>query len=437
MSDGGGHPETHEKYREHELPDWVSLVPETEPESRHYLYSEAQLLVAEAGWPEIERRFGPGNPATKGETKDGLVLVTLPAPPDGPKYDPAYLPQLVEELRETLTPGGVPIEAFPHLVVGLQWHGTVGPHGPPKPARALEALPARGPLPLAGDGVVIGVIDTGFSPGDPEWFQGRASGDPEPVIVEPNGELAWACGHGTHIAGTILRHAPGATVVVHAVAISRRTGTGDPREQGVFTDLEVAEAIDELAKTKIDILSFSGGAPTHGGSGLPYTERAIKRLQDAQPNVAVVAAAGNDNSGEERFPAASEGVYGVAATDASGARAPFSNHGAWVDFCALGVNVHAPFIRAEPTGAGPNPPFSTEPFFAEWDGTSFATPMVAAAIAAEYSPAGVQGVLRRLIRPLSGPRTAKEAAERLKAGGTPQPALGVVLRPLAYAKPKP
>lgn len=440
MSNGGGHGKDHEEeYRDHALPDWVSLVPESEPESRHYLYYEAQVLVAEADWDLIKDRFDEGTQPTRGETKDGLTLVTLPPPPDGPKHDPAYLPRLVERLREPVTENGVTRTpgAFPHIVVGLQWHGTVGPHGPPKPARALEDLPGRGVLPLAGDGVTIGVVDTGFSPGDPKWFQGRASGDAEPVVVEADGQLAWACGHGTHIAGTILRHAPGATVVVRAVATSRRTGSGDPREQGVFTDLEVADAIDELAKTKIDILSFSGGAPTHEGSGLPATERALKRLQAAQPNVAIVAAAGNDDTMAEHYPAASEGVYAVAAHDASGGRAKFSNHGTWIDFCALGVDVHAPFIRAEPTAVAPDPPFSRAPFFAEWDGTSFATPIVAAAIAAEYSPPGLPGLLLRVLRPLSGPKTAREAADRLKAAGAPQPDLGVVLRPTAYARPKP
>src|SRR5439155_17031517 len=74
-------------------------------------------------------------------------------------------------------------------------------------------------------------------------------------------------------------------------------------------------------------------------------------------DVLVVAAAGNQGSDAPEFPAACRGVVAVGATDASGRRSAFSNHGRWVDVNAPGEGIlttganQAGFVKVSGTSA--------------------------------------------------------------------------------------
>ena len=77
----------------------------------------------------------------------------------------------------------------------------------------------------------------------------------------------------------------------------------------------------------------------------------------------VVAAAGNRDTNKRTYPAAYlDSVIAVAATNRQDRRATFSNYGSWVDVAAPGVDV----LSTVPRG------------YASWNGTSMATPHVAA-----------------------------------------------------------
>jgi subtilisin family serine protease len=116
----------------------------------------------------------------------------------------------------------------------------------------------------------------------------------------------------------------------------------------------------------------------------------------------VVAAAGNEGATEPTFPAAFKDVIAVGAQQApGGGRACFSNHGSWVDACAMGRRVHSTFFEdlvATPEPILPtclaDPPPGLQQFqgFATWSGTSFAAPCVAGAIAARMTDQGISAV---------------------------------------------
>jgi subtilisin family serine protease len=56
-------------------------------------------------------------------------------------------------------------------------------------------------------------------------------------------------------------------------------------------------------------------------------------------DVVLVAASGNDNTNQPGYPAAYPEVFAVAATDAEGRKAPFSNYGDCIDVAAPGVSI--------------------------------------------------------------------------------------------------
>jgi subtilisin family serine protease len=111
-----------------------------------------------------------------------------------------------------------------------------------------------------------------------------------------------------------------------------------------------------------------------------------------QAGTTVVAAMGNENSGNLSYPAAIPGVIAVGASSINDTRASFSNFGSHITLVAPGVGIWSTLptyagntgYRARPT-APPQPDF-TRPLprdidYASWDGTSMASPHVAAAVA--------------------------------------------------------
>jgi subtilisin family serine protease len=248
------------------------------------------------------------------------------------------------------------------------------------------------------DGPLVVVIDTGLDKdarrrGD-GWLDGVQPDNPRRDIdlldvlditgrVHPDGLLDLGAGHGTFVAGVIRQVSRNSNVVM-----LRALNT-----DGVGTEEMLAEAIGRAAVLFEQagghgVLNISLGMHTSDNQEPLAVRIALDQLP---PEVLVVAAAGNRNTGVRWWPAASERVLGVASHQGDGALTPstWSNFGPWVDFSARGDCVVSTFVEGTETSdndpdtpygpdadtfKGPNP-------CALWSGTSFATPQVAGALA--------------------------------------------------------
>ncbi|GAB1515127.1 S8 family peptidase [Actinophytocola sp. KF-1] len=228
---------------------------------------------------------------------------------------------------------------------------------------------------------VVGVVDTGFAchgGGPHAWLANhieRTEGDVEDI--PPNGMLGETHGHGTFIAGLVLREAPAATVRMVKPAS--------------WADGDVSAAIRSLSRCRLINLSFAG---TEIEQGRPADIAAA--LRDLPGETVVVMAAGNQGGSDVVYPAGVRTgdrdcmTIAVGAVDethaAAGgvppALAPFSNRGPWVDCTASGVQVLGPHVHHNET-QDPAVAHLAQHFhgWALWSGTSFAAATVTGVIA--------------------------------------------------------
>ncbi|WP_285501388.1 S8 family serine peptidase [Actinokineospora sp. NBRC 105648] len=232
---------------------------------------------------------------------------------------------------------------------------------PPEPARVDWAPP-----------VTVLLLDTGVDPHP--WFVGRPwFGDwgLEALDADGDGVEDRQAGHGTFVAGVLLRHAPGVRIRQHPVLSSQ--GLTDDRT--VATTLRRARHLAHARGETVDILLLTAGCHTSDDRCPPVLARELSHWPT------VVAAAGNSGSARPFWPAALPTVTAVGAAAADGSPAPFSNHGPWVDRLAPGVDIvsaHVHLVAGTRTYGA-----------ARWSGTSFAAPFVAAELAAERHEAQV------------------------------------------------
>jgi hypothetical protein len=258
----------------------------------------------------------------------------------------------------------------------------------PAPDRVLPVRPVQ-----AGNDVVIGVLDSGLAGGrtNADGYRpaflgtdqvslGRITGGsdvpsraigayPADHYIDP------VAGHGTFIAGIVEQLTPGCRIVVRRVF----------HPEG---DVDVSTLAGSLwglvTSVAPAIVNFS-----FGGTGRSLAFESVVEHCHRHHGIVFVAAAGNEGSCVEQYPAALASVIGVAALGPTGP-APWSNYGPWVDACAPGTDLVSSFFARFDGDIPPINGLDADDFeqWATWSGTSFAAPVVVAALAREMATTG-------------------------------------------------
>lgn len=247
---------------------------------------------------------------------------------------------------------------------------------------------------------VVAIIDTGVDGGHE---------DVSDVFVSDSPGAEDKNGHGSHcagLAGAVTNNGLGIASLNWEGKFIRVAGYKALQNNGGGTIESVAEAIIAAAEDGADVISLSLGGyhPTPPKAETDAIEYALKL------GAIVVVAAGNDGDDARNYaPANIPGVISVAATDAEGKPASFTNQNA-----GLGAALSAPGVDMLSLKAGGG--------YVSMSGTSMATPYVA----------GLFGVMRALNPKI----TAQEAYRAVVTNGDfVSNGLGKKVNPLQTLKP--
>jgi len=216
-----------------------------------------------------------------------------------------------------------------------------------------------------------------------------------------------AYGHGTMVAGLVHRIAPGATLV--PIRAFHNDGSGSMADviQGIYYATDTA---------KVNVITMSFSSPSNSDD----LKNAIAYAQSK--GVICVASVSNSDSSTLVYPAAEDGVIGIAATDYADAKASFSDYGNDVNLAAPGVDITSTYPR-DTTGRD---------HWAMCSGTSFSTPIVAGTVAllktlnwSGVTPDGAVNYLDQAADPILDPAYRKKlGAGRLDVSGSAAAAQG-------------
>jgi serine protease len=253
-----------------------------------------------------------------------------------------------------------------------------------------------------GVGAVVAVIDTGVTEGPDDGLNAMVAGYD---FVNNDADPADDNGHGSHVSGTVAQatnNGVGVAGLAYGAAIMP-VKVLDAAGSGYSSD--VIDGITWAADNGADVINLSLGS----SRGSAAEEAACDYAEAA--GVFVAAAAGNAGRRKAEYPAGYSSVVGVGATDYNNERSYYSNRGSHVEIAAPGGDT-----GADENGDGYADGVLQETFdptygFYFWQGTSMATPHVAAAAALLTSMGATNDEARTIL---------KDTAVDLDAGGWDQ-----------------
>ncbi|MBE0545064.1 MAG: S8 family serine peptidase [Verrucomicrobia bacterium] len=242
----------------------------------------------------------------------------------------------------------------PHFVSGAQWH------------LAKLQMPAAWDITTGTMNVIIAVVDSGLDASHPDLADNVLPGyDFVSNDNNPNDDT----GHGTAVAGAVAAVGNNGLGVAGVAFGCRVMPLKIVSANTAATYSRMAQAVTYATDHGARVINIS----LAGSSASSTLQNAINYAWSR--NVVIVAAAGNDGNTQPRYPAASQNVIAVSATDANDRRAAFSSYGSFITLAAPGTNIWTT-RRSASTPYGPV------------YGTSFASPVVAglAALVASANP---------------------------------------------------
>jgi len=252
--------------------------------------------------------------------------------------------------------------AFNPTIGEYNWSTTVNQLG-------MRNIHARG---ILGQGVIVGVLDTGLNLSNPE-FRNNSNVLPGYNVVDGSTDITDTIGHGTHVSGIIA--APGNGTGMYGVAPEASLLMVKIFSGSTASATNINRGIDYAVAQGARVINMSLGAPSPTGE-------ASLRAAAATNNTVIVVAAGNESASVPSWPAryakeawANGTMLAVGAVDSNKNLASFSNKAgdtALYYLVAPGVNI----ISSYSTG------------YAYLSGTSMAAPAVsgAAALITGYWP---------------------------------------------------
>jgi subtilase family protein len=266
-------------------------------------------------------------------------------------------------------------------------------------------LPAAWDVTTGSESVVVAIVDSGVQASHPDLAGAVLPGWD---FVDVDADANDVNGHGTAVAGIAAARANNALGAVGACWSCKVLPIRVLGPEGFARLATVAQAVDFAVEHGAAVVNVS----LYGENRNAALEAAIRRARAS--GVPVVAAAGNEGTATEEYPAAYADTLSVGATDESGALAVYSSRGSWVKLAAPGCT------PTTQLGGG----------FGAGCGTSGAAPLVAgiAALLRTQAPfatvAQLENALAQAARPLSGTRFGSvDAFGALQRLGRPGPAL--------------
>ena len=234
-----------------------------------------------------------------------------------------------------------------------------------------------------GKGVIVAVLDTGIAYEDYEDFKQVPDLKGAKFVegydfVNRDKHANDDHGHGTHVAGTIAQTTDNAAGVAGVAFEATLMPVKVLDAFGSGSSAAISDAIRWAADHGAKVINMSLG----GGGRSQVMANAVEYAR--KKGVVVVCAAGNGGRGVVEYPAAYPGSVAVGAVGPKGMKAPYSSWGKELDVAAPGGDKS----QGEEAGILQNtiaPGDYTKSVYAYYQGTSMATPHVAAVAALIYA----------------------------------------------------